>query len=326
MSEKLERWITDPRDFLCEDKYFSLQPIPLRRMLHRAGLSATAQGVFWEHWSEGQMNGSWCSTIPYAEMQERLGCSESSIVRAYQALEAEGLIVRTRQPRRPGDAFREAPSLVEVRIPRSWLSLLAKSPSRRRPSAEHQVPKEPESDTSFSQAEVRPKSDSDVPVLPEFDKNAYNAAFGKLSHEERMRLSQAHLYGHERFDWPADTTVPVEDRKVIDAFLLRSAMQRAVERPAPPPKKKAASRKIVGSTVFLATRVRRQLTDIAPGSADRLLREIMWSITKGALSRLGKTPDHAANIALKKVRQRLWQTPNDMPQGWRFFADGPRHA
>jgi hypothetical protein len=49
-------------------------------------------------------------------------------------------------------------------------------------------------------------------------------------------------------------------------------------------------------------------------TAAQLLREISWSAERGALKRFEEPL--AVNVALKKVRERLWTRPHDMPNDW----------
>jgi hypothetical protein len=55
---------------------------------------------------------------------------------------------------------------------------------------------------------------------------------------------------------------------------------------------------------------------IASSSAQgpELLRQVMWSVEAGALRRF--SPQHAINIALKKIREGSWTRPHRVPPTW----------
>jgi hypothetical protein len=58
----------------------------------------------------------------------------------------------------------------------------------------------------------------------------------------------------------------------------------------------------------------RALGNARGETAAQLLREITWSAERGALKRFEEPL--AVNVALKKVRERLWTRPHDMPNDW----------
>jgi hypothetical protein len=68
-------------------------------------------------------------------------------------------------------------------------------------------------------------------------------------------------------------------------------------------------------TVFELARLKRDI-QIATSStaAAELLRQVAWSIEAGALRRF--SPQHAAHIALKKIREEAWTRPHRMPPNW----------
>jgi hypothetical protein len=68
-------------------------------------------------------------------------------------------------------------------------------------------------------------------------------------------------------------------------------------------------------TVFELARLKRDI-QIATSStaAAELLRQVVWSIEAGALRRF--SPQHAAHIALKKIREEAWTRPHRMPPNW----------
>lgn len=84
---------------------------------------------------------------------------------------------------------------------------------------------------------------------------------------------------------------------------------------APPPAQCPDPRRL---SAIAAARLQQQLSRILGraerGATARLLCEITWSIEQGALHRFEEP--HAVNIALKKVRERLWTRPHDLPSTW----------
>jgi hypothetical protein len=76
-----------------------------------------------------------------------------------------------------------------------------------------------------------------------------------------------------------------------------------------------ASRPPKKLSLFDLGRLHRALQfSTSAAAAPELLRQVVWSIEKGALTRFDTR--HALHIALKKIREGLWTRPNRMPPNW----------
>ena len=68
-------------------------------------------------------------------------------------------------------------------------------------------------------------------------------------------------------------------------------------------------------SVFELARLRRDIqAATSTATAPELLRQVIWSIEKGALRRFSTL--HAVHIALKKIRLGTWTRPHRMPPQW----------
>jgi hypothetical protein len=314
----------DPRARLVREKYFSIRPRPLERWLWSQGIPASAERVFWLHWQEGVQRGDWCSEIPLRRVARECNLDVSTVTRAYQLLGKMGCIRRTDPGRDPANPFQQATALTEVRLPRELLSELDRHPNRRTNS---QKTDEPEARTqrapgvNVSQpapvATENPKSSDPLAGLRGRDRvRALSELTHAMSAAEREEYQNAMRLHRVSMTFDMDSKLTQEARAVVLQVLASMA-----EAPAVTEHKTSTTEPRVDSkgrrklTPFELARLKRDI-QIATSStaAAELLRQVVWSIEAGALRRF--SPQHAAHIALKKIREEAWTRPHRMPPNW----------
>jgi hypothetical protein len=302
----------DPRTALVRTKYFSLHPKPLERWLWKQAIPQAAERVFWLHWEEGMRSGTWCSEIPIKRVARECAIDPSTVTRAYQLLKALELIRREDPGRDPHNPFAQATAVTEVRLPRELVSELSNLPNR--PSvgraASLTVSETPQSPAS---AAPIPAAEAITPLSREETK----ALWLKVSPAERSRYFKASQERRTSFEFDADTQLAPADRGHLLAQLAQLSATRPSEFPRTasslrPTAPSAVSRRL---TILELARVRRQVFEAVPaGSAEEVLRQVIWAAEEGTLSRFGSAM--ALNIALKKIREGAWSMPHRMPPNW----------
>ena len=305
----------DPRDHLVREKYFSLRPKPLEQWLWQQGLPQAAERVFWLHWEAGQRSGDWCSEVPIKRVASLCCVDSSTVTRAYQLLKGLGLIRRESAGRDPNNPFQQATAITEVRIPRTLLAELSRSPNRclinrtkAKPLAVGQ---------GVTQPQAIPIAISPTAVRP--NRQQTQALWAKVTATERSRYFIASRDGLTALEFDADTQLSPEDRGQLLMQLQQMADARPKSNQAPKPLNSAPSR--IGYTVprrlsvLELARTRKRISAAVPVSqAGEVLRQVIWAVEEGALRRF-ELP-LAVNIALKKIREGSWTRPNRMPPNW----------
>jgi hypothetical protein len=337
----------DPRIRILREHYFSIRPAPLEEWLWQQALPASAERVFWVHWQEGQKRGDFCSEIPLRTVARRCHLNISSVTRAYQKLERLGCLKRTDPGRNPANPFCQATSLTEVFLPKVLLGTLACYPRRaRRPASTPQCDSNP-SVTSATELSQNPPSSSACP--PALEENA--ASSSDSEHPSKLvspapKDPLAGLTGRQRLlamsGW-RDAMTAIERRHFDSAVresrpaiafdagtrlsaegqaqvleLLRYLAQRpssANAAPAPTPHTGSIPPRAPGLGVSQAATLRGKLISLRGlAASDELLRQIAWSIERGALTKF--PVPKAMAIALRKVREDAWTRPHRMPPNW----------
>ena len=324
----------DPRQVLCDTKYFGLRPEPLEQYLYGLALSQTAERVFWLHWTEGYRRGNFTSEISLKEAARRCHCDTSTVTKAYQILKRHKLIRRQDPGRDPTRPFEQAIALTEVRLPPAALGQLFsapdRGPSRSKLAGQAEQPDKPA-------AHIKPTAIASLEP-PKSVLAAWAERLEKLrvrldprDFETNLRPLQPHqdgarlvLYAPNRFvqDWLAQHLQPdlaemaAEGVRCEITVGARPQACSATISPAVPAEKGVRPRPL---STFSLARLRKDLSRLSLGfELQHRLQEIAWSIERGALS---KHPHQLAiNIALKKVREGAWTRPNRMPPNWQLPA------
>jgi len=316
----------DPRARLVREKYFSLRPKPLERWLWAHGIPASAERVFWLHWQEGLQRGDWCSEVPLKRVARECCLDLSTITRAYQLLARIGCIRRTDPGRDPANPFQQATAVTEVRVPRELLVELDRHPNRRTGFAEKPVESvqaaAPEPVAVVAVTET-PKPQDPFTGLRGRDRlRALRQLTHAMSAAEQSRYQEALRthQGHMSFD--VDSKLSPQDRGRVLQFLWVVAVKPARAAPDGPAAAVPATRKLRKLSVFELARLKREIQAATSStSAPEIMRQVVWSIEEGSLSRF--TPIHAGHIALKKVREGAWTRPNRMPPNWARAMSAP---
>lgn len=321
--------ITDPRQELCQTKFFGLRPQPLQSYLYRLRLSACAERVFWLHWDEGYREGSFCSEIPLRVVADRVYCKPCSVTRAYQALIRLGLLRRIVPGRDPSNPFRQATAVTEVCIPAHVLPELLNAPNRR-PARMSDIALESSPDTgSTSNPTAEPDSTPlseewktiNAEIQRRYQQWGMREILARMSAAEKARYFEAQNRGDSSCTFEPDSRIDALEQRWIQLMLERLEIQ-AKQRQAPQigairvQKDVRALQKSRQIHTFLLASLRKRLADIIKGpEIDVRMREIVWSVEEGALNAFN--PEHAINIALKKLREGQWTSPRRMPSNWR---------
>jgi hypothetical protein len=137
----------------------------------------------------------------------------------------------------------------------------------------------------------------------------------RRQYHEALRLHQPHVV----FD--ADTRLDEQGRAVLLQFLQIAAVKPPLATIATTTGSASGSASATLEqhsrqlTVIELARLRRDLHRSSPvARAPELMREIVWAVEQGALSRFA--PLHGMRIALKKIREGEWSRPNRMPPNW----------
>ena len=312
----------DPREVLVRRKYFSLRPQPLEQWIWRQEIAPSAERVFWLHWQEGMRNRDWCSSIPLKRVAALCALDVSSVTRAYQILAKLGLIRRQDPGRDPLRPFERAVCVTEVRVPRELLQELDRQPDRT-PSAAAPAPIEtaPVDGTAEESARTVPQTgpsgtDPFAGLSARERQRALCALLAQLSTNERRQYHEALRLHQPQLTFDADSRLDEQGRAVLLQFLQIAAAKplpaSMIASSAVPSVTKPTARRL---TVFELAWLRRELH--ATTGMDRavdLMREVVWAIEQGALSRFATL--HGMRIALKKIREGAWTRPNRMPPNW----------
>jgi len=233
----------DPRTALVRTKYFHQYPQPLERWLWRQGLPQAAERVFWLHWTEGKRNGDWCSEIPLKRVALECCVDPSTVTRSYQLLKTRGLIRREDPGRDPSNPFCQATAITEVRLPREFITELARSPNRplrdRIPPRPSRCP--PPTAGKLRVRRLRGDAGHPTPDIPdcagsatEPPRNARSVA--RASEAERARFFVASRDRLTSLEFDADTRLTAEDRGQILAQLTQLAVAKPTAATTPTPK------------------------------------------------------------------------------------------
>lgn len=316
----------DPRDVLVRRKYFSLRPQPLEQWLWRQGIAPSAERVFWLHWQEGMRNRDWCSSIPLKRVAALCSLDVSSVTRAYQYLGKLGLVRRQDPGRDPSRPFEQAVALTEVRIPRELLQELGQFPDRYAAADQAQPETSRVSEVPVTQNPTEPVVAKPFQGLSGRErKDALRALLSQLSANERRQYDRAILAHQSYLAFDADSKLDAEGRATLLQLLqigaARPASTHAVSAPTPG-NARVEPRKL---TPFELARLRRELIGtVGVQRASELVREVVWSVEHGALSRF--TTLHAIRTALKKIRESAWTRPNRMPPNWTLQLAQPEQC
>ena len=304
----------DPRTRLSREKYFSMRPKPLERWLWQQGIPASAERIYWYHWDLGNRNGTWCSQVPIRIVGRDCCLDPATVTRAYQLLKKLDLIRREDPGRDPANPFQQATAMTEVRIPRDLMTTLGREPSRRQAQSAVSVAPVPVGHQS--------RAEEGLPEAPaaNISRAESKAVFGRLSPGERTRFADASRHRRAAMEFDADTRLGPTDRghvlSTLDSLARARPVQTVPDRAVPAvPSRRALPRRLQALEVVKLQRSLRTLasasgTDQKPG----LLREVIYAVEEGALIKF-PTP-LAINIALKKLREGAWSTPNRMPTDW----------
>lgn len=327
MPDKCSR---DPRDVLVQDKYYTHLPDPLLDWLIRARIPDSAKRVFLAHWRAGQINGDWCSEIPLKALAAQCQLDVSTVTRAYQLLARHGLIRRQDPGRDPARPFQQAVALTEVRLPRELVQKLDQYPNRRTQEVRSGGSASPRESSAAPAAPGVP-----VPEIASADPfsglslrertKTLNRLIERMSAAERVRYHDAVRLFQATITFDPESRLSAEEQRTVLQLLSRMAKASLANAAAPRPgvptgRSEPQPRRL--SALEIA-RLRRDL-QAARGTSDvdELLREVLWSVEEGALSRFA--PLHATRIALKKIREGAWSRPNRMPPQWARSLYRPR--
>ena len=304
--------MSDPRTRLAREKFFSQRPKPLERWLWSHRVSATAERVFWFHWTEGARTGDWSSRVALNYVAEHCLIDVSTVTRAYQALKRLGLIRRTDPGRDPSNPFEQATAVTEVLLPREFMAALNSFPDRPRPLAA--APTAP----TVAPATAAPLTPKPLNPFAGLDHKQQRARIQSLaaamSDAERQRWHRAICGTEPRMDFDPDTRIPAEIQAQILAYLAsREPPATPIpSSPAPAAPMLAGPRRL---SVFNVARLRRGVQSVVgAGDTAEIARQMLWAIEEGALKKFPAAL--AINIALKKLRQQEWCRPHRMPPKW----------
>jgi hypothetical protein len=324
----------DPRAALVRTKYFNQYPQPLERWLWKQGLPQAAERVFWLHWVEGKRNGDWCSEIPVRRVALECCVDPSTVTRSYQLLKVLGLIRREDPGRDPSNPFCQATAITEVRLPREFVTELARSPNRpvkdTHPTEASAVT-EPARAPGMERVAATGALDASpiqpgISQAPRPSRQESQAMWGRASAGERAGFFTSSRDRLTTLEFDADTRLTPEDRGQILAQLAQLAAAKPTSTTPRGPSATQASfvapRRL---NVLDLARTRKRILDTVPGAAaPEIVRQVLWAVEHGALRRF-ELP-MALNIALKKIREGAWSKPNRMPPNWLPGARGGERA
>jgi hypothetical protein len=329
--------LLDPRQRLCQTKYFGMRPQPLEQYLYRLQLPQTAERVFWIHWDAGCRNGDFLSEIPISVVASQACCDDSSVSRAYQRLRKAGLLRRQDPGRDPANPHRQATAVTEVLLPREALATLFRAPNRTPRGQRPPLTSPPAAPLPTKTAESVPNDSPGSPMPPaaaaptrstiyadcmaRHGRNAMQIILGKLGPLETNRYHQAVRTAQGGADpgWAPERMELVDDleRAFLEAHLLSHLEQArskpaSTESPSTPSPGRPGPRQLAP---YALARLRGRLSEILPtATVDEHVRQIAWSAERGALAKYDLA--HAVNIAVKKVRESQWTRPHRMPPQW----------
>ncbi len=297
----------DPRVTLVREKYFTMRPKPLERWVWQQGMPASAERVYWYHWDLGAQNGTWCSQVPLRLVARDCCLDPATVTRAYQLLKRLALVRRQDPGRDPRNPFNQATAVTEVRVPRDLVSSLAREPNRRQGA--------PVATVDAAAPPIEPVSPAAQVPPATLDREASRLVFARLSAAERTRFSQASTHRRSSVEFDEGTRLDPTERAHVLSTLESLARARPVPRqsaanPGPAPRRRLGALEVM--------RLRQGIGTLAAARGGTvptaLLGEIVYAVEEGALLKF--PVPLALNIALKKVREGLWSSPNRMPPDW----------
>ena len=297
----------DPRATLMREKYFTMRPKPLERWLWQQGLPASAERVFWYHWDVGARNGTWCSQVSLRLVARDCCLDPATVTRAYQLLKRLGLLRREDPGRDPRNPFQQATAVTEVRLPGDVITGLDREPNRHPRRAANAPCGAPEAPVPVTRHEAA------TPPLSTTREES-RQIFARLSAGERTRFAAASTHRRSMLEFDADTRLAPVERAHVLATLESLARARPAAAVAPSARH-FAPRRLTALEVLRVAKGLRTLANARGEHASRgLLGEIVFAAEEGALA---KYPiPLAVNIALKKIREGAWSSPNRMPPDW----------
>jgi hypothetical protein len=319
----------DPRVRLVREKYFSIRPRPLERWLWAQGIPASAERVFWLHWQEGVQRGDWCSEIPLRRVAQECSLDVSTVTRAYQLLGKMGCIRRTDPGRDAANPFQQATALTEVRLPRELLAELDRHPNRRGSSRETEDvetggavgARRPGTEAVQASGEIREgtSEESSNPLAGLRGRErvrALSQLTDAMSASERDAYQEAMRMHRPTMLFDQGSKLSEEGRAMILQVLASmAAVPPAADRARGTTATSGGERRRRKLALFELARLKRDIQNATSSTASsELLRQVLWSVENGALSRF--SPLHAINIALKKIRTGSWTRPHRMPPNW----------
>jgi hypothetical protein len=305
----------DPRATLMREKYFTMRPKPLERWVWKQGLPASAERVYWYHWDLGAQNGTWCSQVPLRIVARDCCLDPATVTRAYQLLKRLALVRREDPGRDPRNPFQQATSVTEVRVPRELVVELGREPNRRTRTRAGAEPESASGCGVSAAARAQPIS-REAAAGQALDRGESKQAFARLSAGERSRFTVASTNRRTSVEFDADTRLSATDRAHVLATLESLARARpaatALRTGTPAGPRQLNALELIG--------LDRSLRTLAAARGEalpaELLPQIAFAVEEGALQRF--PVPLALNIALKKVREGVWSSPNRMPPDWRL--------
>jgi len=344
VSKKLNE---DPRAVMVREKYYTHIPDPLLEYLVKEKLPSSALAVFLVYWRAGLINGTYCSEIPIETVAHKCYIDTSTVSRAYKLLEKKGLLRRESPGRDASKPFQEAVKVTEVLLPPPVYKALGTYPNRSKgaPRANGEVAHAPTetgahsfiddhgsvskqnaslgTPSPSSEHSAGEKKATDVEVKDLFKGLSFkqrmrllNEAISKLSPEAQSQYHHAISEGSANWNLDLKGKLSENEREILIHSLKASA--RSVRQEVPTQRLVTQSRLKLTQTQI--AHIRRKISETRRGpQVDLTLREVVWSIEKGSLSKF--TTLLATRIALKKIREEQWTRPNKMPPNWMLCDD-----
>lgn len=283
----------DIRSLLSDNKHYVNFPLPLLYLLSRLDkMTVKYMNVFLLYWYEGQVNGDWKSKQSIALVAQKLSMSEATVKRANKFLVDLGLIKREGQGRCSHNRMREEVTLTEVLIPEKYEAELLAAPDRKK-TDKKTISKKPSRETKI--AHERASRDLCGSTL---EVEVINSCSEKLIEE----VSDTHsIDDYDRFE-------PVHEPHIHE-FNSPSTAAKIFE---------VFNDHIKEVSIDFVDKLCKELGEIiAPKSIETVSNQILWTITNGELASFH--PNHAKNIALKKLKVGLWNEPVSMPKNWKWL-------
>lgn len=313
-------------DNLLKQKHFVLIPSPMFNWLSQQGLNAVTLQVYLLHWQDAMIRGATDlrSHLRADDLVQMLGCSRSSVFRAYRTLNKRAMIDREEQ--RNATTGRTDVAITRITLDPVTFAQWQKTPNRR-------MTHEPDSTQRVAGNEA-----STEPLTTDTDKESTDTApiVGSLAHKrERLcarlaeatqqegainkRLSaecaQKKIVISMHPDYPDLLGVEQAIRSLqtaieqVDKQLKRPRI--SVKRLAESDARAQGTRRVADGRTLPPTKAKQlaDAIDALPNISDptTLFRQVKWQITQGAY--LDMQLPHAINVCLSVIRKNNWRTP-----------------